>query len=66
MRHRPGRARARAIVDKWVEVPAGTEIGFDRAADAKRFTVSDTGIVILPAEYEFIGSGQSAPSSKRL
>jgi glucose-1-phosphate adenylyltransferase len=50
----PGARLKRVIVDKWVEVPAGAEIGFDRSADARRFTVSDSGIVILPAEYEFI------------
>jgi glucose-1-phosphate adenylyltransferase len=61
----PGARLRRVIVDKWVEVPAGAEIGFDRAADARRFTVSDTGIVVLPAEYEFIGEGQSAPPVAR-
>ncbi len=43
----------RVIVDKWVEVPPGAEIGFDRAADEERFTVSPTGIVVMPTEYEF-------------
>jgi glucose-1-phosphate adenylyltransferase len=49
----PGARLRRVIVDKWVEVPAGTQIGFDRKADEGRFTVSDSGIVVLPAEYEF-------------
>jgi glucose-1-phosphate adenylyltransferase len=49
----PGARLRRVIVDKWVEVPAGTQIGFDRKADEERFTVSDSGIVVLPAEYEF-------------
>ena len=49
----PGARLRRVIVDKWVEVPAGSEIGFDRAADEERFKVSDTGITVLPAEYEF-------------
>jgi glucose-1-phosphate adenylyltransferase len=42
----------RAILDKGVRVPAGTEIGFDPENDAKRFTVSD-GIVVVPKGYKF-------------
>jgi len=43
----------RAIVDKWVDVPEGTEIGFDRARDAARFPMTDSGIVIVPKGYTF-------------
>ena len=43
----------RCIVDKGVTIPAGERIGFDRAADAKRFTVSDGGIVVIPKCYSF-------------
>jgi glucose-1-phosphate adenylyltransferase len=39
----------RAIVDKNVEIPPGTEIGFDPVADARRFPVVD-GIVVIPKE----------------
>ncbi len=36
-----------AIIDKNVEVPAGAKIGVDPEADAKRFTMSDNGIVVI-------------------
>jgi glucose-1-phosphate adenylyltransferase len=38
----------RAIIDKNVKVPAGFRVGFDREEDARRFTVTDTGLVVLP------------------
>ncbi len=38
----------RAIVDKGVSIPPGTEIGYDRAADQRRgWTVTDSGIVVI-------------------
>ncbi|MFA7289042.1 MAG: glucose-1-phosphate adenylyltransferase [Melioribacteraceae bacterium] len=43
----------RCIIDKNVTIPEGTEIGFDNEIDKKRFTVSDTGIVIIPKNYKF-------------
>jgi glucose-1-phosphate adenylyltransferase len=43
----------RCIVDKDVTIPAGERIGFDRAVDAKRFTVSEGGIVVIPKSYCF-------------
>jgi glucose-1-phosphate adenylyltransferase len=43
----------RCIVDKGVVIPAGERIGFDRACDAERFTVSDAGIVVIPKGYRF-------------
>ncbi len=43
----------RAIIDKNVKVPEGTEIGFDSEEDKKRFTVSETGIVVIPKNYTF-------------
>jgi len=42
----------RCIVDKWVKIPQGVEIGFDPDADQKRFTVSE-GIVVVPKGYDF-------------
>jgi len=43
----------RAIIDKNVMVPEGTEIGFDRETDKKRFTVTDSGVVVIPKNYVF-------------
>ena len=42
----------RAIIDKHVRVPAGTEIGFDPEADRRRFQVIDD-IVVIPKNYDF-------------
>ncbi|MEN9645363.1 MAG: glucose-phosphate adenylyltransferase [Actinomycetota bacterium] len=43
----------RCIIDKNVVVPAGVRIGFDREADAQRFTISDRSIVVIPKGYVF-------------
>jgi glucose-1-phosphate adenylyltransferase len=43
----------RAIIDKNVVVPPGTEIGFDPEKDAKQFKVTETGIVVIPKNYVF-------------
>src|SRR5262245_11025998 len=38
----------RAIIDKGVQIPPGTEIGFDQEQDrARGFTVSDGGVVVI-------------------
>ena len=37
----------RAIIDKDVTVPPGTRIGYDLNADAKRFTVTESGLVVI-------------------
>lgn len=37
----------RAIIDKNVIIPEGYEIGFDPDSDKKKFTVSETGIVVI-------------------
>jgi glucose-1-phosphate adenylyltransferase len=37
----------RAIIDKNVTVPEGYEIGFDLDSDRKKFTVTDSGIVVI-------------------
>jgi len=37
----------RAIVDKDVHIPEGMHIGYDLEADRKRFTVTDSGIVVI-------------------
>ncbi|MFA5393686.1 MAG: glucose-1-phosphate adenylyltransferase [Candidatus Ratteibacteria bacterium] len=38
----------RAIIDKHVKVPEGFRIGYNPEEDRKRFTVTDTGIVVVP------------------
>jgi glucose-1-phosphate adenylyltransferase len=38
----------RAIVDKHVEIPPRTEIGYDLERDAKHFHVTESGIVVIP------------------
>jgi glucose-1-phosphate adenylyltransferase len=42
----------RAIVDKGVKIPSGTTIGYDIEADRQRFTVTETGIVVVPKGAE--------------
>ena len=37
----------RAIIDKDVKVPQGTEIGYDPEEDKKRFTVTESGLVVV-------------------
>lgn len=43
----------RAIIDKDVEIPAGTEIGYNLAEDRKRWFVSEGGVVIIPKRAKF-------------
>lgn len=43
----------RVIVDKWVEIPDGTTIGYDLEQDAERFQVSSGGVVVVPTNYKF-------------
>ncbi|HEY9050495.1 MAG TPA: glucose-1-phosphate adenylyltransferase [Gammaproteobacteria bacterium] len=41
------------IIDKHVKIPANERIGYDLEKDKQRFTVSDKGIVVVPAGYKF-------------
>jgi glucose-1-phosphate adenylyltransferase len=43
----------RAIIDKYVRVPAGTQIGVDAEQDRARFTVTAGGVVVIPKEMQF-------------
>jgi len=38
----------RVIVDKHVHIPAGTRIGYDLEEDRRRFSVTDSGVVVIP------------------
>ena len=38
----------RAIIDKNVTIPPGTQIGVDLDEDRKRFHVTESGIVVIP------------------
>ncbi|MBI5067042.1 MAG: glucose-1-phosphate adenylyltransferase [Deltaproteobacteria bacterium] len=38
----------RCIIDKHVEIPPGTTIGYDTEEDRKRFHVTESGIVVIP------------------
>lgn len=46
----------RAIIDKDVEIPSGTIIGFDRDADRARFFVTESGTVVIPKRAKLDGS----------
>ncbi len=41
----------RAIIDKNVNIPEGYEIGFDIEGDKKKFTVTDSGIVVIAKNH---------------
>ena len=39
----------RAIIDKWVKIPAGASIGYDQEQDrARGYEISENGIVVIP------------------
>jgi glucose-1-phosphate adenylyltransferase len=42
----------RAIIDKGVKLPSGTTIGYELEQDKQRFTVTETGIVVVPKGSE--------------
>ncbi len=44
----------RAIVDKNIRIPAGAEVGYDLQKDRKRFTVTDSGIVVIPKAMQIV------------
>jgi glucose-1-phosphate adenylyltransferase len=46
----------RCIVDKEVFIPAKETLGYDLELDRKRFTVSESGVVVVPKGYQF-GAG---------
>jgi glucose-1-phosphate adenylyltransferase len=45
----------RVIVDRGVQIPPRTEIGFDPEEDRKRFHVSEGGVVVIPKGAQVSG-----------
>ena len=50
----------RAIIDRHVNLPEHTEIGYDLDADKRRFHVSDSGIVIVVRQESLIEEPETA------
>jgi glucose-1-phosphate adenylyltransferase len=48
---REGARVKRTIIDKGSEIPPGMEIGYDLKEDAKKFTVTKSGIVVVPKGF---------------
>jgi glucose-1-phosphate adenylyltransferase len=42
----------RAIIDKAVRIPPGFSVGYNLEEDAKRFTVSESGVVVIPKDAQ--------------
>jgi glucose-1-phosphate adenylyltransferase len=49
-----------AIIDKDVSIPPGTEIGYDKEADRKRFYITPSGIVVIAKGTELKETGAAA------
>ena len=56
----------RAIIDKGNKVPPGFFIGYDLEKDAKRFTVTDSGIVVIPKGELIQQEDHQAPSLSKV
>lgn len=54
------------IIDKFVRIPNGEQIGFDLKQDATRFTVSDGGVVVVPKNFQFAANATTQESSARM
>jgi glucose-1-phosphate adenylyltransferase len=46
----PGCRIRHAVIDEDTEIPAGTVIGYDREADARRFFITKNGVVLATAD----------------
>ena len=53
------------IIDKGVRIPAGEAVGIDSSIDARRFTVSENGVVVIPRGYHFVSRKGQPPGAKR-
>jgi glucose-1-phosphate adenylyltransferase len=49
-----GARLTKVIVDKRVRIPPGEEIGIDPERDARRFKVTESGVVVVPSETAFL------------
>ncbi len=50
----------KAILDRDVEIPEGTEIGYDTAADKQRYFVTESGISVVTRDYSMFESPVTA------
>jgi len=41
----------RAIIDRDVQIPEGTVIGYDTKSDSEKYHVTDTGITVVTRDY---------------
>ena len=53
----------RAIIDNDVTIPPNTEIGLDLEADRRRFTVTESGLVVITKDMKFKGTELPRKSS---
>ena len=54
----------RAIIDKGTKIPPGFTIGYDLEKDAKLFTVTDSGLVVIPKEELIQEKDSPSPQSE--
>ena len=54
----------RAIIDKEVRIPPHFVVGYDRDEDRERFTVTESGIVVIP-KREPIELSEAVPTPAR-
>jgi glucose-1-phosphate adenylyltransferase len=52
----------RAIIDKDVKIPAGISVGYSLEDDAKRFAVTESGIVVITKEERIQEDGSHMPN----
>ena len=50
----------KAILDRDVEIPEGTEIGYDTVADKQRYFVTESGITVVTRDYSLFESPVTA------
>jgi glucose-1-phosphate adenylyltransferase len=55
----------RCIIDKDVEIPPGTEVGYDLEEDRKRFFVSEEGLVVIPKRTKLTAAVSRAETGTR-